>query len=238
MTNSTLRQRTCRSCGRSFVGGPRAWYCPECRTERQKKQSAAYKARKRAGAVRALGSKDNCIICGALYTIVGSNQRYCPECAEKAIKCADSLQGIAYYVEHKDTINPSRNARRRKKDRICPICGTAYQAYGKNSYCSDTCRREGRRLSLVKAEARRKEKRMQTEGEKDSRGGARPGAGRKKGGKNSTPREDAINRSVTLAAAEWEELGQEAKRYGISANKLASRIIRAHLATLPAPDTE
>lgn len=77
---------------------------------------------------------------------------------------------------------------------------------------------------------------MQDKAEKDPRGGARPGAGRKKGGENST-REDAINRSVTLAAAEWEELGKEAKRYGISANKLAARIIRAHLAA-HSPDTE
>lgn len=75
------------------------------------------------------------------------------------------------------------------------------------------------------------------ETKKEGRGGARPGAGRKKGGENST-REDAINRSVTLAAAEWEELGKEAKRYGISVNKLAARIIRAHLAAQPSPDTE
>ena len=78
---------------------------------------------------------------------------------------------------------------------------------------------------------------MQTEEKKDSRGGARPGAGRKKGGENSA-REDAINRSVTLAAAEWDVLGQEAQRYGISANKLAARIIRAYLAAQPSPDTE
>ena len=78
---------------------------------------------------------------------------------------------------------------------------------------------------------------MQDKAKKDPRGGARPGAGRKKGGENST-REDAINHSVTLAAAEWKELGQEAKRYGISANKLAARIIRAYLAVRPSPDTE
>ena len=70
---------------------------------------------------------------------------------------------------------------------------------------------------------------MQDKAKKDPRGGARPGAGRKKGGENST-REDAINRSVTLAAVEWEELGQEAK--------LAARIIRARLAAQPSPDTE
>ena len=79
---------------------------------------------------------------------------------------------------------------------------------------------------------------MQDKTKKDPRGGARPGAGRKKGGENSTPREDATNRSVTLAAAEWDELGKEAKRYGISANKLAARIIRTYLAARPAPGSE
>ena len=34
MGNSSLRQRTCRACGRSFLGGPRAWYCRQCRLGR------------------------------------------------------------------------------------------------------------------------------------------------------------------------------------------------------------
>ena len=36
--------RTCRQCGRTFWGGPRAWYCPECRKERQAAQQQAYQA--------------------------------------------------------------------------------------------------------------------------------------------------------------------------------------------------
>lgn len=28
---SVVRLRTCRECGSQFYGGPRAWYCPECR---------------------------------------------------------------------------------------------------------------------------------------------------------------------------------------------------------------
>lgn len=81
---------------------------------------------------------------------------------------------------YSEMINPLRNAKRRKGERVCPICGAEYQAHGKNSYCSEACRREGRRLSLVKSEAKRKERRMQDKAKKDPRGGARPGAGRKK----------------------------------------------------------
>lgn len=35
---STLRMRVCRQCGIEFMGGPRAWYCPTCRIERQREQ--------------------------------------------------------------------------------------------------------------------------------------------------------------------------------------------------------
>lgn len=158
MGDSSLRQRTCRACGRSFLGGPRAWYCPQCRVERRKRQSVAYKARKRAGLVREIGATDKCAICGAPYTVTGPNQHYCPECASDAVKAVDRTQGRAYYVAHRETINPTRNAKRQKKERICPICGATYQAYGKNSYCSEACRRKGRRLSLVKSESKRQGK--------------------------------------------------------------------------------
>ncbi len=226
MKGSPLKQRTCRACGRSFLGGPRAWYCPQCRMERRKKQSAAYKARKRTGDVRELGSTDSCAICGAPYTVTGPNQRYCPACAPDAVKAVDSAQGMAYYVEHKDAINPVRNEKRLKKERICPICGAAYQAHGKNSYCSEACRREGRRLSLVKSEARRKERRMQDKAKKDPRGGARPGAGRK-------PRQDAEKKqqhSIGLFPAEWHALGEMGAAQGLSATQYAAEALKRHIA--------
>jgi rubrerythrin len=30
--DNVIRTRTCRQCGKEFQGGPRAWYCPECRS--------------------------------------------------------------------------------------------------------------------------------------------------------------------------------------------------------------
>ena len=61
---STLRDRVCRTCGSTFPGGPRAWYCPDCRAERTKKTNRAYKARAKAGNTRKIGSTDICQICG------------------------------------------------------------------------------------------------------------------------------------------------------------------------------
>lgn len=36
--STTIRPRTCRECGATFDGGPRAWYCPNCRAIRKKSQ--------------------------------------------------------------------------------------------------------------------------------------------------------------------------------------------------------
>lgn len=33
-----IYDRTCIRCSRSFQGGPRAWYCPDCRKERQRER--------------------------------------------------------------------------------------------------------------------------------------------------------------------------------------------------------
>lgn len=34
--------RICRTCGAQFSGGPRAWYCPDCRRERARIQKQRY----------------------------------------------------------------------------------------------------------------------------------------------------------------------------------------------------
>ena len=66
-----------------------------------------------------------------------------------------------------------------------------------------------------------------------SHGGARFGAGRKAGGKNSTPqkpgKEKAQNRTICLPAASWEKLADLAEAQGISKNKLAARAVQEWL---------
>jgi len=58
-----LQDRICKECGRSFQGGPRAYYCPACRAERTKRTNAEYRRRKRVGDVRLIGSTDICERC-------------------------------------------------------------------------------------------------------------------------------------------------------------------------------
>lgn len=65
------------------------------------------------------------------------------------------------------------------------------------------------------------------------RGGARTGAGRKAGGRNSTPpkpgREKAMGSMICLPAASWEKLAELAEAQGISKNKLAARVVQEWL---------
>lgn len=218
---SNLRQRICRTCGKTFWGGPRAWYCPICREERQRLQAAAYKLRKRDGDVRPIGSMDQCVKCGDTYTVSGPNQMYCPACAPEAVRQADRAQGLAYYRANRETRNPERNARRRKPDRVCAICGAEYTAYGRSKFCSAECRRvDARRRSArteEKRRAKRKEKRM--EKTNSTHGGARPGAGRPKGATDKAPRKrkaPTSTRQVTMPDEVWRLADDVMARLGMS----------------------
>ena len=104
-----VKDRTCRQCGAVFPGGPRAWYCPDCRAGRQREHSRRYKAK---GPDRPLGSTDTCVVCGKTYTVNSSRQKYCPDCAYEAVRAVDRPASIAWNQAHKDTYYPDRNAKR------------------------------------------------------------------------------------------------------------------------------
>lgn len=142
-----MLDRICRACGRHFEGGPRAWYCPECRADRKAKHKSEYLIRKKTGQVREIGSTDICVSCGETYTVSGGLQKYCEKCAPKMLREADRDQGLVYYHQNKSMINPVRNARRRIT-KHCERCGREIPGAGGRRFCPD-CEREGRR-SLYK----------------------------------------------------------------------------------------
>jgi membrane protease subunit (stomatin/prohibitin family) len=144
---SVMRDRTCRECGKTFSGGPRAWYCPECRTIRQKAAKQRYQSK---GPSRALGSMDKCEICGKEYIVKSARQRYCPDCAEEAVKKADNAQGREYMQEYRKT-------RQRKTTRFCVLCGQPIPD-GRQKYCSDACLNASAKESQRKTEERRGKK--------------------------------------------------------------------------------
>lgn len=149
-----VKDRTCKQCGKTFLGGPRAWYCPECRSERKRQQAAI--RRQRPGPNRPLGSIDHCVVCGKEYVVKGGMQIYCEDCAKSAVAEKDRAAGIAYYHENKDAINPARYEKLRVKEKVCIVCGKKFDPHGLPAeMCSDECRRIRRRLQQHDAEKKR-----------------------------------------------------------------------------------
>lgn len=139
------------------MGGPRAWYCPECRKARDTETNRAYHIRKRLGGARAIGSTDLCVICGKPYTVEGGLQRYCKECAPAAVKRIDNAQSRAWNAAN--IVPEERNAKRRvgTQEMSCKICGTSFLGYRNQRYCSDACRVEGVRAIMRETDERRAE---------------------------------------------------------------------------------
>lgn len=138
-----IQDRTCRQCGAIFRGGPRAYHCPDCRHERQQEQNREHKRRKRMGLARKLGSIDRCEHCNKEYTVNGGNQRYCHECGPVLLAEHDRVTAIAHYYEHKNTINPLRNERRRIGLVICKECRKEFDPEGtRRVYCTKECKRK------------------------------------------------------------------------------------------------
>ena len=104
-----VKDRVCRQCGAVFPGGPRAWYCPSCRAERQRESSRRHKAN---GTARPLGSTDYGAVCGKPYIVNSARQRYCADCAYDAVRAVDRPASRAWNQAHKDTYYPAKNAKR------------------------------------------------------------------------------------------------------------------------------
>lgn len=111
---NNLRPRTCRECGATFDGGPRAWYCPRCRAERQAQQNREYKQRKKMGNVRVIGQKYPCEICEKMYVLSSGLQRYCADCAEKHLKEVDNKQSRQWNKSHPEQMTKHKQNEKKR----------------------------------------------------------------------------------------------------------------------------
>lgn len=114
--------RTCKECGNTFQGGPRAWYCPACRIERQRNQNRLFKQRKKSGEVVPIGSVISCVDCGKQFIKEGGQHVRCPECAAKHLKQIDNKQSQDWkkqnhekYLEAKRDFSKRRHAEEGKE---------------------------------------------------------------------------------------------------------------------------
>ena len=151
--NRVMRLRICRQCGVGFLGGPHAWYCPDCRIQRQREAELRHK---KNGTKRPLGSIDTCQRCGKEYVVTGVNQKYCPECAYEAVREVDRVASRAWNQAHKDTYYPAKNANRRAGPKKCVVCGKMFLPNGSPTICcSDECRSERKKQRQRKADQKR-----------------------------------------------------------------------------------
>lgn len=154
-TTGAIRDRICRQCGASFPGGPRAWYCPECRAERRREKD---RGAKRSKPARKLGSEDLCEACGKPYTVNSGRQKYCPDCAPEAVGrtvrehkrqyAADRAEEMAAY---KQRMSSNRH--------ICIICGKVFDSDLPTVTCSPACDKIRRQQHQRAADAKRKPRR-------------------------------------------------------------------------------
>lgn len=114
LTNN-LSPRVCRTCGTQFIGGPRAFYCPDCREERKKKQIKEYRQRKKAGIVREIGSISLCEICGAEYVVAGGKHRFCEKCSLPHLKEVDNKQSLLWKANNPEKIREGKRALSKKR---------------------------------------------------------------------------------------------------------------------------
>lgn len=140
-----VKERICRQCGISFMGGPRAWYCPECREKRKEEAQHRYKSNKRAGKTIVIGETvRKCAVCGEQFIMMSAQQKYCKQCADDAIKAVDNAQGRKYMSAERAI--PERNEILKERKRLgpkkCIVCGKTYtDITGGKQVCSKRCQK-------------------------------------------------------------------------------------------------
>lgn len=132
MGKNNMLPRICRQCGKSFLGGPRAWYCPQCREERARKANAEHKQRKKAGNSRIIGEKYRCIDCGAEYILSCGLQVRCPECAQKHLKEIDNQQSQEWKEANREKyLEAKRSFDKRRRAEVGKPTGEKYITFDK-----------------------------------------------------------------------------------------------------------
>lgn len=146
-----VRERTCQSCGCSFIGYPRSKYCPDCQKQAKAQAQQRCRARRKAGKARPIGSTDLCERCGQPYVVSGGLQRYCPSCARLQVPENIRTQKRAYNAAHSDTLRPYYTEMRSGR-RVCAVCGQPIAPGTRRATCSDACAKELRRRTRVRAQ--------------------------------------------------------------------------------------
>lgn len=115
MAKENYLERTCRQCGKKFMGFPRSFYCPECQEIRKKEQKQKYNDRKRAGGVVPLGSVIKCEICGKPIVKTSGRTRFCTDCAAKHLKEIELQQSTDWNNNNRETYIQSKKSEYKRR---------------------------------------------------------------------------------------------------------------------------
>ena len=157
--DSVCRERVCQICGSRFMGYPRSMFCPDCSRERKRVQKKRYNNQKSA---RPLGSKDRCEICGKEYVVKSGLQKYCPDCAEKAINDKIRSRKKEYNDRNKDRFY-AHKAEMRANGHVCAVCGKIFDTDTVTVTCSAECEKELRRIKQNESDIRRGKRKIPAE---------------------------------------------------------------------------
>lgn len=162
---SLTRKVVCKQCGKTFLGGMRASYCPDCRAERRRESDSRSRERKRVGATRHIGSTDICVDCGKEYIVEGGLQKRCKACAEihdlAFLRDARREHARAHRKEY-----DAAKVRLKTNSHVCPVCGAEFTAgSSRTKYCSGACKMEARRARQKIADAKRRPRKKSREEE-------------------------------------------------------------------------
>lgn len=121
-------------CGASFIGGPRAWYCPRCREERKREAAKRFRSRKSTSEYMPLGSVIKCEICSKDIIKNSGMQRYCVECAKAHLKEVDNKQSLEWKHKYPDKIKEAkRKLSKRRHQTEGKQSGIKYISWDKGS---------------------------------------------------------------------------------------------------------
>ena len=153
--SGVVLDRTCRQCGATFQGGPRAWYCPSCRADRRREQD---RKRSKSGTARPIGSTDLCVKCGGEYIVASGRQKYCPNCAAQAVNQTVKTHKRQYAADRKDKITEYKAAMTSNRH-VCIICGKVFDSDLPVVTCSVACDKIRRQRNQKRADGKRSPRR-------------------------------------------------------------------------------
>lgn len=160
--HNVIRVRTCQRCGTDFDGYPNSKFCPDCAVIRKKEIANEYRERRKKGTNRKLGSTAKCERCGNEYTVTGGLQKYCPDCAEEAIRENDRAKSREWNAANLD-YDKRREDRQNATAYIkCLICGKEFQPNeGSPVTCSPECAKRLRTQNHAEWEAKNRDQRRE-----------------------------------------------------------------------------